>query len=196
MRLQTLASLGALACLICPRPAEAQFVLPPNNDLLLNSFGDGVQIYQSQLRSDNSGTYQWTFIAPSATLFTDSTEATRIGLHFAGPTWQLDSDSSSVIGLRIASAPSPNPNSIPQLLLSAKAYGGNGLLDEVSYIERLNTVGGLAPLTDPTGAGQEFRSPYTATYSFFTTVPEPGTMALVLVSGLMGAVLLRYRRSS
>ena len=172
--------------------AKAQVTLPAGNSVFLNTFGDGVQIYNSA--SNGAGGFQWNFIAPQANLFTDSTETTLIGTHFAGPTWQDSADGSSVVGMRIGSGPSPNPNSIPELLLIAKSYGGAGLFNKVSYIQRLNTIGGLAPSLAPTGLGQSANVSYTATYAFAQAVPEPGNLALFASLALSGgALFLRGR---
>src|SRR5690348_3385282 len=108
--------------------AQAQVALPAGNTVFLTTFGDGVQIYNSA--SDGAGGFQWTFIAPQANLFTNATETTLIGTHFTGPTWRYNADGSSVVGLRIASGASPNPNSIPELLLIAQSHGGTGLFEK------------------------------------------------------------------
>ena len=198
IRLQTRAALGLLfvsACTTFPAsagtPIPPAIAVPPDNTLLLSAFGAGVQIYDSV--SDGHGGFHWASSSiPSATLYSDSSEATKIGMHFAGPTWELFADGSSVVGSKIASAASPNPNSIPQLLLSARSHGGTGLLDEVTYIQRLDTDGGLASATTlPTGLGQVYDSPYTATYDFYTSVPDTSSpvveaVVLIAITGLGG----------
>ena len=173
--------------------AKAQVVLPGGNSIFLNTFSDGVQIYNSA--SNGAGGFQWNFTAPQADLFTDATETTLLGTHFAGPTWQYNADGSSVVGRRIASGPSPNPNSIPELELIAKSHGGTGLFSTVSYILRLNTVGGLAPSLAPSALGQSANVHYTATYAFARAVPEPGGLALFGCMTVSGAVFLIRRRT-
>jgi hypothetical protein len=44
---------------------------------------------------------------------------------------------------------------------------GPGIFERATYIQRLNSTGGLAPATAPTQLGQEARVPYTAEYYFF-----------------------------
>lgn len=172
--------------------ANSQVMLPAGNSVFLNAFGDGVQIYNSA--SNGAGAFQWTFIAPQADLFTDSSETTLIGAHFAGPAWQYFPDGSSVVGLRIASGASPNADSIPELELVAQSHGGIGLFSKVSYILRLNTVGGLAPLIAPTALGQSANVHYTATYAFAQAVPEPGCFALLLGLSASAATFIMRRR--
>jgi hypothetical protein len=107
----------------------------------------------------------------------------------------MDTTGSEVVGLRIGSQPSPNPNSIPELLLSAKLHFGVGTFDGVTFIQRLDTFGGLAPTTLPTGLGQEFRSHYTANYRFSNATPEPGPVGFLVGVGISGAAfLVRHKR--
>jgi hypothetical protein len=191
---RTVLALALLAGTVLAAPhATAQITLPQGNAPFLTLFGDGVQIYDSAANPNTPGTFIWNFTAPQANLFTDASETTLFGTHFAGPTWMSNADGSSVVGARIGSQASATPNSIPQLLLKAQSHSGTGIFAEVTYIQRLNTVGGLAPSTPPTGFDQEFRSPYTATYRFAQAVPEPGALPMV-VSTLLGGVSLLWLR--
>ena len=74
-----------------------------------------------------------------------------------------------VIGEVRAKAASPDASAIDWLLLSAKSANGAGVLGTVSYVQRLNTVGGQAPASDCSGAnaGEETRVPYSAEYDFY-----------------------------
>jgi hypothetical protein len=65
------------------------------------------------------------------------------------------------------SAPAATPNSIPQLLITAKTTRGTGVFGGVTFIQRLATTGGVAPATACT-AGQTTSVPYRAVYRFFT----------------------------
>jgi hypothetical protein len=64
----------------------------------------------------------------------------------AGPSWET-LDGSLVTGTRLASAPAPEPTAIPWLLLKAASHAGSGTLANVTFIQRLGTVGGIAPAT-------------------------------------------------
>ena len=58
---------------------------------------------------------------------------------------------------------------IPWLLLRANSTEGPGVFQGVTFIQRLNTVGGTAPTTncDAAHVGQEARVSYTAEYWFY-----------------------------
>ena len=61
----------------------------------------------------------------------------------------------------------PDASAIPWLLLVAVSTEGPGVLDGVTYIQRVNTTGGLAPAVPGTFVGQEADVPYTAEYYFY-----------------------------
>ena len=62
-------------------------------------------------------------------------------------------------------------NAIPWLLLEAKSTAAPGIFANVSYIQRVNTAGGMAPGT-PGTPGQVVRVPYTAEYYFYRANPS------------------------
>ena len=131
--------------------------VPAGHKVLFHTYAVGVQIYQW------NGT-AWVFQAPDATLY--DADGNIVGIHYAGPTWESNSRS-KVVGVRIAGAPSPNPNSIPMLLLEAQFTQGPGIFARTTYIQRVNTVGGVAPTAPGTTVGEEARVPYTAEYFFY-----------------------------
>ena len=61
----------------------------------------------------------------------------------------------------------PDPSAIPWVLLGVASQDGPGIFDQVTSIQRLNTVGGIAPTTPGAVIGQEARVPYTALYVFY-----------------------------
>lgn len=134
---------------------------PAGQIILLAAMGEGLQIYTCKKKE---GTPGWVFTAPEARLRDSS--GSEIGSHGAGPFWQLQ-DGSSVRGRVIAQ--SPEPGSVPWLLLEAAEPKGPGALGEVTYIRRSNTHGGVAePLgCDQSHLGSIERVPYTAAYTFY-----------------------------
>ena len=138
------------------------------------TFGKGVQIYNCQLQN---GAPAWIFAAPEATLYqltsADKNGPVQVALHSAGPVWQWN-DGSGVYGTLLQSVPSPDPNSIPELLLSTQHFGTKGgVLSTVTYVLRSQTNGGttLAAGCDTAHIGTVARVPYTATYTFYAGGP-------------------------
>ena len=127
----------------------------------------GVQIYECRESKDKPGAYEWTFVAPEAQLF--DTTGKPIGRHYAGPSWE-SSDGSKIAGAVKARADAPSANAIPWLLLGTKSVGTDGSFSKVTSIQRVNTVGGVAPKVgcSQDNAGTPARIPYAADYYFFT----------------------------
>ena len=73
-----------------------------------------------------------------------------------------------VFAAACAANATPDPESIPWLLLTAKDHVGDGVMKMVSSIQRLSTHGGKAPTggCDSSHKGEQTRSHYTAVYYF------------------------------
>ena len=125
----------------------------------------GVQIYEC--RAGKSGAYEWAFVGPEAQLFDTTGQA--IGKHYGGPHWEA-TDGSKIGAKLIERADAPKAADIPWLLLGAKSVGADGAFSKVTSIQRVNTVGGVAPKAgcSQDNAGTPARIPYTADYYFFT----------------------------
>ena len=132
--------------------------LAASGELTFHAYAAGVQIYRW------SGT-SWVFVAPRATLYADARNSAVVGSHYAGPTWESVSGS-TVVGA-VAKRCLPNPNAIPWLLLDATASTGPGVLRGVTQIQRVNTVGGVAPSAVGSVLGEIAEVPYTAEYFFY-----------------------------
>ncbi|HXU83717.1 MAG TPA: DUF3455 domain-containing protein [Polyangia bacterium] len=156
-------SLGGLK----PPAVPAQLEPPAGATLMLRYRAEGTQIYTCKATEGAATGFAWSFKAPQATLLDDGCKP--VGTHFAGPTWKLNADESAVIGAKAAEAPSPSPNSIPWLLLKATSTNGQGLMTSVVAVQRVDTVGGVAPADQCSAAtvGTELKVPYTATYYFY-----------------------------
>jgi hypothetical protein len=132
--------------------------VPAGNALKFEVHGVGVQIYKWSAASSS-----WVFQAPSAVLFQH--EGHVVGIHYAGPTWQ-STDGSAVVGSKLG-AVTVNPNAIPWLLLAAKTTTGPGVFADVTFIQRIETKGGLAPANPGTFDGEMALVPYSAEYLFY-----------------------------
>lgn len=148
-------------------PAKDSTLPPASAVTVATAEGRGVQIYRC---TPQSGSLQWTFEAPEATLFQLGTDQ-QLGNHSAGPTWTW-SDGSSVTGTVVAKQPSPVPGAIPWLLVQTHAAASPaGQLSTVTLVRRSNTQAGNPPqpACDASDAGTTLRVPYVATYTFYSS---------------------------
>lgn len=143
---------------------------PAGQVVYLEALATGVQIYECVSKPDAPSTYEWAFRAPEAALADRSGRS--LGKHYAGPTWE-SVDGSTVVGEAKARDPGPKQSAIPWLLLGAKASSGGGTFGQAKSIQRVQTVGGVAPAEPCSAANarQVARVPYTATYYFYRAVP-------------------------
>ena len=154
------------ACVQTPaRTVDVPDKLKPgvNESVALVVPAKGVQIYECRAKTDQAGGYGWAFVAPEADLFDASRQ--KIGTHYAGPLWEA-SDGSKISGKVKESAAAPRPDAIPWLLLATTSVGSQGSFSEVTSIQRVNTVGGVAPKTGCSQhtLGTIARVPYLADY--------------------------------
>jgi Protein of unknown function (DUF3455) len=143
----------------------AEIAVPAGNALFMEVLANGVQIYTCKAKDDGTG-YEWSFTAPEAMLY--DTSMNLIGTHGAGPFWEAK-DGSRVEGNVRAKVASSNPAAIPWLLLATTSAGTEGMFATTTFIQRLETVAGIAPADgcDEAATGTEARIPYTATYYFY-----------------------------
>jgi hypothetical protein len=163
------ACLSALAaCAGAPTPdINVPTALEPGRSVraLATVSAKGVQVYECRNPS-GSTTPAWVFVAPEAQLFDE--RGRSVGSHGAGPYW-MALDGSQVVGSVRARADAPANGAIPWLLLTTQSVGTPGFLSSVSFIQRVNTIGGIAPAKgcDAASVGQLTRVGYRADYRLF-----------------------------
>ena len=141
-------------------PRDCDNVRPPaRSTLVAHYYATGVQIYRW---SDTA----WIFVAPDAVLSADADGKTRVGTHYAGPTWE--GGGGKIVGA-VAQRCTKNATAIPWLSLTAGPGEGSGIFRGVTFIQRVHTTGGLAPSAPGFSTGAEARVPYTAEYFFYRT---------------------------
>jgi len=171
--------LAARAQSVTPPPVPPGLEVPAPNQAFLLGRGVGTQNYICQ-PSDSLGQVAWTLFTPEATLFTDQQE--QLTTHFFSPnpvegivraTWEDSADTSIVWARAIASA-TVDPTAIAWVLLQAAATQvgptGGDTLSHTTFVQRLNTKGGLAPATGCDrlpDVGRKAFVPYTADYFFY-----------------------------
>ncbi len=136
--------------------------VPEGNKLSFHAYAKGVQIYKWNLI-----TQKWDLLAPQAGLFAEESYFGEVGSHYAGPTWESKSGS-KVEGRRVlGTGCTPDPSAIAWILLSKFRTEGAGVFSKVTYIQRVNTTGGLAPALPGLLDGETQEVPYTAEYYFY-----------------------------
>ena len=167
-------------------PANLQVQAPDQPFLIAHAVGTQNYICQP---TDSLGAVAWTLFTPEATLFDDGDE--QLATHFFSPnpnpnpdehgkvraTWQDSRDTSAVWGAAVASSKDPsfvNQNAIAWLRVESRGTmagpNGGGTLSATTFIQRVNTSGGLAPAAGcriPTDIGNRTFVPYSADYVFY-----------------------------
>jgi hypothetical protein len=154
------------------QPAQAAIKAPPGNIPFLIGHATGVQTYAC-----NGGQLATTGSVPTADLVDDGGNiiVRHAGATGQPPTWTSEADKSAVKGARKEGVPSPSsPPSIDWLLLTATPIDGapTGLLTDTTFIQRVNTTGGVSPGGACT---KELAVPYTADYYFYRAAGKPST---------------------
>lgn len=153
---------------LAPPTVPPELAVPEGTKLTFVAAAKGVQIYVCA--ADACGALAWQFHAPRAELFDDC--GAVVAIHYGGidkglpdgPYWEAK-DGSRVHGANPVSV--PNPGSIPLLRLEAADTAGTGVFADVTFIQRLDTTGGVAP-AGACEAGTRTEVPYTATYYFYS----------------------------
>jgi len=171
-----------------PQPARADVTPPtvpteievlPGNKAFLEGHAVGTQNY---ICLPSGSHFAWTLFTPQATLFDDDDQ--QVTTHFFSPnplekgstvraTWEHSLDTSIVWG-QVIQPVSVAPDAIPWLLIEAVGVqdgptGGN-TLSATTFIQRVNTEGGVAPSTGCSKTkdlGAKAFVPYKADYIFY-----------------------------
>lgn len=174
-------------------PVPANIQVPEGNKAFLVGRAVGTQNYVCLPSGDG---FKFTLFTPQATLFSDDHEeltthsfspnpsenpppAGQIGEGTIRATWQHSRDSSIVWAKLVSGESSVDPNfvrqgAIPWLLLRAtgakRGPTGGAILTQTTFVQRLNTFGGVAPSSGCAKAsdvGNQAFVPYTADYFFY-----------------------------
>ena len=175
-----------------PVPTDLQVL--PGNEVFLLGHGVGTQNY---VCLPSSGGVAFTLFTPEAALFNDDDK--QLTSHFFSPnpfehntnpaltavgpiraTWQHSRDSSTVWAqVKDHGSAVVDPNAIAWLKLTVvgadNGPAGGDTLTHTTFIQRLNTTGGLAPSTGCTSAadvGHLAFVPYTADYFFYRATDD------------------------
>jgi Protein of unknown function (DUF3455) len=139
----------------------ALIAVPEGQELAFHVYAKGVQVYRW-----NSITFAWDFDGPRADLFAEQSFHGEVGSHFAGPNWQSKSGSRVKAAAEPGKLCQPDVSAITWLRLKSTETTEAGIFRGVTYIQRVNTTGGLKP-TDPGTFGEVREVEYTAEYYFY-----------------------------
>jgi len=160
--LTTLAAMALAASVASAQPVPDRIQVPAGNAPYMQAHAIGAQVYACAATADGA---KWQFVEPQAILYDD--HARLLGIHFAGPTWQTR-DGSQVKAAKVDGV-TVDPTAIPWLLLK-KTSTTPGRLAATTYVQRLNTRGGLEPAASKCSTatvGSERKVLYTADYRFW-----------------------------
>ncbi len=174
---------------ITPPSVPADIVVSTEHKPFLIAHAVGTQNYVC-LPSSGPTPFAWILFGPQATLFDD--RGRQIATHFLSPnpveggvpraTWHSQ-DSSSVWAVRDTASSDADyvePGAIPWFRLrvvgTAPGSGGGRRLGETTWLQRINTSGGMAsPSTcaETSHVGKIALVPYEADYVFYKPVGRP-----------------------
>jgi hypothetical protein len=166
-------SIALVSCLPLSFQATAQMMadlpepvrVPAGHQMAMKAVGVGELTYECRAKAADPAAFEWVFVGPVAKLMDAANK--EVGKYYAGPTWE-SMDGSKVTGKQVAVAPS-TPGNIPLQLVKAEPAIGSGAMSGITYIQRVNTKGGVAP-SDPcaaASAGTKKQVPYQADYVFY-----------------------------
>lgn len=139
-------------------------LVPSGNTVALETRATGILNYECKPTA--TGPYGWVLMSPQANLL-DRTGKDVVA--YSGPPATFKHvDGSSVVGTQIAVAPN-GEYTLPLQLSRAEPSMGTGALQGITFIQRVNTKGGVEK-TKPCAAlnnGEKLTLPYQADYIFW-----------------------------
>ncbi|HYW56532.1 MAG TPA: DUF3455 domain-containing protein [Polaromonas sp.] len=145
-------------------PATVQ--VPAGNKVSMETVGVGDITYECRAKAAAAGEFEWVFVGPDARLLDRS--GRQVGKYYGPPaTWE-SADGSKLTAVQLAVAPNV-AGSIPLQLVKANPAMGAGAMQGVTFIQRVDTRGGVAPATPCTAAtlGSKQVVKYQADYIFY-----------------------------
>ena len=141
--------------------------VPAGNVVALETTGVGVLNYECRANVAASGQNGWALATPKAELLDRTGKA--VGTYSGPPSTWTHMDGSVVVGTQIALAPSQGGANIPTQLSKGTPGVMAGAMQNITYIQRLNTKGGqdITKACGPADLGDKITLPYQADYIFW-----------------------------
>lgn len=173
------AALTLAACATRPAPPPSTFSqdrlpvairVPAGNVVAYETTAVGFLNYECRANTPSGWPMGWTLVSPGATLY--DREGRVVGNFLSPPQTFTMSDGSSVTGEHIDLSPVVGEIHIPLQLLKGTPGAAPGILQNVTYIQRVNTKNGQDFVSACTAAevGQKVSRPYQADYIFWKAV--------------------------
>lgn len=158
-------TLTACAAKISAPDVPAAVAVPAGHNPTMVLKGVGMLAYECRAKTDAVGVHEWVFIGPDATL--QDRSGRTVGKYYGGPTWEHN-EGGKITGKQVAIAPG-SKGAIPLQLVQTAPAVGSGPFSGITYIQRVNTVGGVAPASPCTAATINTKQTvsYSADYVFY-----------------------------
>jgi len=158
-------SLAACATTMSAPDVPQAVAVPAGNRPVMSLKGVGLLTYECRAKAGTAGAHEWVFAGPEATL--EDANGRTVGRYYGGPTWEHN-EGSKITGKQLAVSPGMS-GSIPLQLVQTTPATGSGPFNGVTYIQRVNTVGGVAPKStcDMSTMGSKQTVNYSADYVFY-----------------------------
>ncbi|MFC7513557.1 DUF3455 domain-containing protein [Herbaspirillum sp. GCM10030257] len=119
--------------------------VPSGNKVALETVGVGEITYECRDKANAAGQTEWVFVGPKAAL--NDRGGKQLGSYYGPPaTWEA-MDGSKVTGAQLAVAPAGTGN-LPYQLVKANPASGSGLMNGITFIQRVALKGGVAPASE------------------------------------------------
>lgn len=158
-----------IGCASSPPPPPVPASLMPSGEREVERFATrGVRTYECRAKPGDAASAAWVYTGADSELL--DAQGKTVGRHtYPPPVWEF-SDGSKIAGGEVrARVDAPVANSDPWILANARSTGADGRFSKVTSLQRVNTVGGVAPaLKCDTGSlGSKQRVPFSADFVFF-----------------------------
>jgi hypothetical protein len=151
-------------------PIPDSLQVPAGNRLVLQAYARGVQVYQVRRSAAAPNVFEWAAVAPVASLYAKPNFTNEVMDHYRGPSWEFTkgpAKGEKVVAARLRGV-TRDATAIPWLLLKT-VDSLSTANNQITFVQRICTTGGLAPTTgaDAAHLGALDSIPYTATYLFY-----------------------------
>ena len=146
---------------------DPQVQVPAGNVAVLETTATGLLNYECKANPAAQGAIGWVLVSPQADLV-DRT-GKQVAKYSGPPATWTHMDGSSVVGTQVAFAPRLGSTNIAQQLSKGAPGTGAGVLQNVTYIQRIKTKGGqdLSKACAQNDVGDKLTLPYQADYIFW-----------------------------